>query len=130
MKEGSPSTDAVSEANLKETAPMVLARWNTAAYKDNSTSRSLAEVIAYMESAPDPVKEEDFKLQRVKIKKGCTSGQTGKVDVDKEWVSSQHQSVGRQTTNDPLEKGLTKSTARSWWIAKEARSRSIQNAPK
>ena len=29
----SPSTDAVSEKNLRETAPMVLARWKTAAYK-------------------------------------------------------------------------------------------------
>ena len=30
---GSPSADAVSEKNLGETAPMVLARWKTAAYK-------------------------------------------------------------------------------------------------
>ena len=78
MKEGSPSTDAVSEANLKETAPMVLARWNTAAYKDNSTSRSLAEVIAYMGSAPDPVKEEDFKFQRVKIREVAPVGKQGR----------------------------------------------------
>ena len=27
----SPSADAVSEKNLKETAPMILARWKTAA---------------------------------------------------------------------------------------------------
>ena len=33
LKEGSPPTEAVSEANLKETAPMVLARWKTASYK-------------------------------------------------------------------------------------------------
>ena len=33
LKEGSPSTEAVSEANLKETAPMVLARLKSAAYK-------------------------------------------------------------------------------------------------
>ena len=51
MDEGSPSTEAVSEVNLKETPPMVLARWSTAAYKDKSTSRKLAEVIAEMEGA-------------------------------------------------------------------------------
>ena len=32
-------------------------------------------------------------------------------------ISSQHQSVGEQVTSDPLEKGLTRNTARSWWIA-------------
>ena len=30
---------------------------------------------------------------------------------------SQHQSVGKQITNDPLEKRLTRNTTRSWWIA-------------
>ena len=29
----SPSADAVSEKNLKETAPIILARWKTAAYQ-------------------------------------------------------------------------------------------------
>ena len=61
--------------------------------------------------------EEDFKQQRVKIKRGSTVEQTWDVDVGKEWVSSQHQSVGQQITSDPLEKGLTRNTARSWWIA-------------
>ena len=30
---------------------------------------------------------------------------------------SQHQSVGQQITNGPFEKGLTRNTTRSWWIA-------------
>ena len=30
---------------------------------------------------------------------------------------SQHRSVGQQITNDLLEKGFTRNTARSWWIA-------------
>ena len=36
---GSPSADAVSERNLRETAPMVLARWKTAAYKSSYEPR-------------------------------------------------------------------------------------------
>ena len=32
----SPSADALSEKNLRETAPMVLARWKTTAYKGSS----------------------------------------------------------------------------------------------
>ena len=30
---------------------------------------------------------------------------------------SQHQNVGQQITDDPLEKRLTRNTTRSWWIA-------------
>ena len=41
----SPSADAVSEKNLRETAPMVLARWKTTAYKGNSEPRRLAEAV-------------------------------------------------------------------------------------
>ena len=50
-----------------------------------------------METAPGSVTEEDFKPQRVNIKRGSTSGKTWEVDVGKErvWVSSQHQSVGQ-----------------------------------
>ena len=33
---GSPSADAVSEKNLRQTAPMILVRWKTAAYKSSS----------------------------------------------------------------------------------------------
>ena len=40
----SPSADAVSEKNLRETAPMVLARWKTAAYKSSYEPRKLLEV--------------------------------------------------------------------------------------
>ena len=50
--------------------------------------------------APDPVTEGDFKAQRVKLKRGSTSGQFWEVDVRKEWVSSEHQSVRQQITND------------------------------
>ena len=41
----SPSVDAVSEKNLRETAPMILARWKTAAYKKSSEPRRLAEIV-------------------------------------------------------------------------------------
>ena len=39
VEEASPSTEAVSEKNSKETAPMVLARWKTMAYKGISRKR-------------------------------------------------------------------------------------------
>ena len=45
----SPSVDAVSEKNLRETAPMILARWKTAAYKSSSEPRKLAEVVKEIE---------------------------------------------------------------------------------
>ena len=45
----SPSTDAVSEKNLRETAPMILARWKTTAYKVGSEPRKLAEVMKEVE---------------------------------------------------------------------------------
>ena len=41
----SPSADAFSENNLRETAPMILVRWKTAAYKSSSEPRKLAEVV-------------------------------------------------------------------------------------
>ena len=91
----------MSEAKLKETPPMVLARWMTAAFRDNSTSRKLAEVMADMEAASSPVTEKVFKPQKVKIKRGSTSAQTWDVDVGEEWVSSEHQSDGQQITSDP-----------------------------
>ena len=58
-----------------------------------------------------------FKPQRVKTKRGSTSGQTWEVDVGKAWISSQHQNVGGQVASDTLEKGLTRNTACSCWIA-------------
>ena len=37
----SASADAVSETNMKETAPMILVRWKTVTYKDDSKPRRL-----------------------------------------------------------------------------------------
>ena len=63
---GSPSADAVSEKNLRETAPMVLARWTTAAYKSSYEPRKLLEVETEMEIPTSSTTEEDFKPQRGK----------------------------------------------------------------
>ena len=71
-----PSADAVSEKNLRETAPMVLARWKTAAYKSSYEPRKLLEVEREMEVPTNSTMEEDFKPQRTKMKRGSTSGQT------------------------------------------------------
>ena len=46
---GSPSADAVSEKNMRETAPMFLARWKTASYKSSYEPRRLLEVEREME---------------------------------------------------------------------------------
>ena len=51
------------------------------------------------------------------LKEGSTSGQIREKDIGKEWILSQRQSIGKQVTSDPLEKELTRNTARSWWIA-------------
>ena len=116
---GSPSADAVSEKNLRETTPMVLARWKTAAYKSSYEPRKLLEVEREMEVPTNSTTEEDFKPQRIKMKRGSTSGQTWEVDVGKEWVSNEHQSTGKQVTSDPLEKNKTRNTSRPWWVALE-----------
>ena len=55
-EEAGPSADAVSEKKLKEMAPMVLARWKTAAYKGGSAARRLAEVLVEMEASKTPGK--------------------------------------------------------------------------
>ena len=101
---GSPSADAVSEKNLRETAPMVLPRWKTAAYKSSYEPRKLLDVEREMEIPTGSTTEEDFKPQKTKMKRGSTSGQTWEVDVGKEWVSNEHQATGKQVTSDPLEK--------------------------
>ena len=75
-KLSSPSADAVSEKNLKETAPMILARWKTAAYKGSSAPRKLAEVMKGMEVSTSSAKEEDYRPQMENTKMGSTSGQT------------------------------------------------------
>ena len=112
---GSPS----AEENLRETAPMVLARWKTAAYKISYEPRKLLDVEKEMEIPTSSTTEEDFKPQRIKMKRGSTSGQTWEVDVGKEWVSNEHQATGKQVTSDPLEKNKTRNTARPWWVALE-----------
>ena len=116
---GSPSADAVSDKNLRETAPMVLARWKTAAYKSSYEPRKLPEVEREMEVSTNSTTEEDFKPQRTKMKRGSTSGQTWEEDVGKEWVSNEHQATGKQVTSDPLEKNKTRNTSRPWWVALE-----------
>ena len=92
---GNPSADAVSEKNLRETAPMVLARWKTAAYKSSYEPRKLLEVEREMEIPTSSTTEDDFKPQRTKMKRGLTSGQTWEVDVGKEWISNEHQATGK-----------------------------------
>ena len=63
---GSPSADAVSEKNLRETPPMILARWKTAAYKSSYEPRKLLDVEKEMEIPTSSTTEEDFKPQRIK----------------------------------------------------------------
>ena len=87
---------------------MVLARWKTAAYKSSYEPRKLLEVEREMEVPTNSTTEEDFKPQRMKMKRGPTSGQTWEVDVGKEWVSNEHQATGKQVTSDPLEKNKTR----------------------
>ena len=118
-EESSPSADAVSEKNLKETAPMILARWKMAAYKGGSAARKLTEITIEVEASTNPGKEEDFKLQKANAMRGSTSGQMWEVDVRKEWISTQHQDTGKRVTSDPLERGATRNTARTWWMALE-----------
>ena len=113
---GSPSADRVSEKNLKETSPMVLARWKTAAYKSSYDPRKLLEVEREMEVSTNSTAEEDFKPQRMRMKRGSTSGQTWEVDVGKKWVSIEHQATGKQVTSDPLEKNKTRNNSRPWWV--------------
>ena len=98
---------------------MVLARWKTAAYKSSYEPRKLLDVEKEMEIPTSSTTEEDFKPQRIKMKRGSTSGQTWEVDVGKEWVSNEHQATGKQVTSDPLEKNKTRNTARPWWVALE-----------
>ena len=107
-----PSADAVSEKNLKETAPMILARWKTAAYKGSSAPRKLADVMERMEASAILTTEMDFRPQKANTKMGSTSGQTWEVVVGKKWLSTQHQAIGKQVTGDPLKKNATRNTAR------------------
>ena len=92
---------------------MILARWKTAAYKSSSEPKRLAEVVKEIEVSTTLATEEDFKAQKASSKKGSTNGQTWE-DVGKEWISSEHQVIGKQVTSDPLEKNATRNTARPW----------------
>ena len=116
---GSPSVDAVSEGNLRETAPMVLARCKTAAYKSSSELRRPLEVEREIEVSTSSTSEEDFKPQKINVKRGSTNGQTWEVDVGKEWISKAHQATGKRVTSDPLERNKTRNTSRKWWVALE-----------
>ena len=57
-------------------------------------------MTADIKAAPGPVTEGDLMAQRVKLKRGSTSGQLWEVDVRKEGISSDYQSVRQQITND------------------------------
>ena len=115
----SPSADTVFEKNLQDTAPMILARWKTAAYKGSSAPRKLAEVIKGMEVSTSSAAEEDYRPQKANTKRGSTSGQTWEVDVGKEWLSTEHQATGKRVTRNPLERNATRNTARPWLMALE-----------
>ena len=115
----SPSADAVSEENLRETAPMVLARCKTAAYKSSAEPRKPLEMEKEMEVYSNSTSEEDFRPQKTNMKKGSTSGQTWELDVGKKRVSKEHQATGKQVTSDPLERNKTRNTSRPWWVALE-----------
>ena len=115
----SPSADAVSEGKLRETAPMVLARCKTAAYKSNTELRRPLEVEKEIEVSTSSTSEEDFRPKKTNVRRGSTNGQTREVDVGKEWVSKGHQATGKQMTSDPLERNKTRNTSRPWWVAPE-----------
>ena len=115
----SPSADAVSEKKLKETAPMILARWKTAAYKGSSAPRKLTELMKGMDISTSSTMEEDYRPQKANTKRGSTSGQTWEVDVSKEWRSTEHQATGKRVSSDPLERNATRNTARPWCMALE-----------
>ena len=116
---GSPSADAVSEKNLRETALMVLARCKTAAYKSSAEPSKLLEMEKEMEVSTNSTSEEDFRPQKTNMKRGSASGQTWEVDVRKNWVSKEHQAIGKLVTSDPLERNKTRNTSRPWWVALE-----------
>ena len=80
-------------------------------------TRKLAEVLTEMENAKSPGTEEDFKPEKANAKKGSISGQMWEVDIGKEWISGRHQCIGKQVASNPLERALTRNTARPWWIA-------------
>ena len=98
VQEASPSVEAVSGKSLKETAPIVLARWKTTTYKGNSGTRKLAEILIEMENVTSPGTEEEFKTQKANAKKGSISGQMWEKHIGKDWTSNRHQGIEKQIT--------------------------------
>ena len=72
-----------------------------------------------MEPSTTPGTEDDFKPQKANAKRGSASGQTWELDIRKEWLSTQHQAIGKQVTCNPLERNATRNTARPWLIDRE-----------
>ena len=98
---------------------MILARGKTAAYKSGSVPKRLTETLREMEASTTPGTEDDFEPQKTNVMRGSTSGLTHEVDNSYEWLSIQHQAIGKQVTWDPLERNAMRNTARPWWIALE-----------
>ena len=70
----STPADAVSGKNLKETPPIILARWKTAVYKGSSAPRKLTEMMKGIDVSTSSATEEDYRPQKA----NTTSGQNGK----------------------------------------------------
>ena len=81
--------------------------------------RKLLEMENEMEVSTNSTSEDDFRPQKTNMKRGSTSGQTWEVDVGKNWVSKEHQAIGKQVTSDPLDRNKTRNTSRPWWVALE-----------
>ena len=64
VEEANCSVEAVSGNNMKEMAPIVLMRWKTIAYKGNSVTRKLAEVLIEIENATSPGTEKRFQTTK------------------------------------------------------------------
>ena len=78
---------------------MVLARWWTAANRDNLSSRKLVEVMADLEGASGPVTEDDFKPQPAEVDERIHQKTDMTEEVGMKRFSSQHQSFGQQITS-------------------------------
>ena len=76
-------------------------------------------MLREMEASTTPGTEGDFKPRKTNVKRGSTSGQTWEVDIRKEWLSTQHQTIGKQVMGNPLERNATRNTAGPWCIALE-----------
>ena len=96
---GSPSVDAVSEGNLRETAPIVLARCKTAAYKNSSELRKPLEVEKEIEVSTSSTSEEDFKPQKVNVKKRFNE-RTGRGSGDRQRMDLEGTSGHGQTSDE------------------------------